>query len=328
MGMAFSILHLFLTGGGLESYLKVKYPVYTLDNQLILPENTELSPQTIDALVAKSPENPQKKANLLEYGTIRRDMFRYIMETPSYHLIFSNPTRVDRLIALMGKVHLPVRALEFLDYFKEKDYNTYRHILMVFAISTILAQSLITDYNDLLQEVVAGPIHDFGKIAIPVHILKKYTPLNFHELEQLKHHTIAGYVLLCHYFRDKEKLAAIVARDHHERRNGSGYPRGIRLQDQMVEIVVVSDIFDALISPRPYRPTSYDNRTALEEITWMAVQGEVSWNVVKALVALNRKDQPHFARCRVSTEKRGEPPKDNLYGLLAEDMVELKKCKT
>ena len=87
--------------------------------------------------------------------------------------------------------------------------------------------------------------------------------------------------------------------------------------DRMVEIVVVSDIYDALLMQRPYRPTSFDNRTALEEITEQARQGKIGWEVVQALVAHNRKNKIHFLDCSVSLEKRGSPPVDNLYNVFA-----------
>jgi len=108
-----------------------------------------------------------------------------------------------------------------------------------------------------------------------------------------------------------------VARDHHERRYGSGYPLGARLEDRLVEIVAVSDIYDALISPRPYRPVSYDNRSALEELTEIADRGVIGWDVLTLLVALNRRDKPHIAECHVSMEKRGRPPAGNVYGITA-----------
>ncbi len=87
----------------------------------------------------------------------------------------------------------------------------------------------------------------------------------------------------------------------------------------MVEIIAACDVYDALISPRPYRTTPYDNRTALEEITKMAQGGKLSLEVVQTLVSHNRKDKPHFRECRVSTEKRGTPPADNLYGVIADE---------
>jgi HD-GYP domain-containing protein (c-di-GMP phosphodiesterase class II) len=84
----------------------------------------------------------------------------------------------------------------------------------------------------------------------------------------------------------------------------------------LIEIVAVTDVYDALISTRPYRPISYDNRTALEEITAMAEGGQFNWKIVKALVALNRASKPHFDDCIISLEKRGTPPPRNTYGII------------
>ena len=130
---------------------------------------------------------------------------------------------------------------------------------------------------------------------------------------QLSHHAAAGYVLLSYFLKDSNHPAAITARDHHERCDGSGYPRGIALRDRVVEIVAVSDVFDALISPRPYRPIAYDLRTALEEVTVLAQKGTISADVVRALISFNRKDQPPYADCVLPQELRGTPPPGNLY---------------
>jgi HD-GYP domain-containing protein (c-di-GMP phosphodiesterase class II) len=81
----------------------------------------------------------------------------------------------------------------------------------------------------------------------------------------------------------------------------------------------VSDIYDALIAPRPYRSTAYDNRTALEEVTEMAQQNKIGWDVVKALIAHNRKAKPDYREVKISSEKRGAPPSYNVYGMIAED---------
>jgi HD-GYP domain-containing protein (c-di-GMP phosphodiesterase class II) len=174
---------------------------------------------------------------------------------------------------------------------------------------------MIDDYIDRLKEAESGPTHDFGKICIPLDILRKQTPLTEKENNHLKHHTMAGYVLLSYYYQDTNKLAPIVARDHHERMDGSGYPRGMNLDNRLVEIIIVSDIFDALISERPYRHISFDNRTTCEEITKMAEKNELHWEVAQCMIALNRKDRPHFTECNISNEKRGTPPPSNNYGI-------------
>jgi HD-GYP domain-containing protein (c-di-GMP phosphodiesterase class II) len=182
-----------------------------------------------------------------------------------------------------------------------------------------LAKDLIPDYEECIQLSATGPTHDTGKACVPLHILKKTTPLTKTERSYLEHHAAAGYVLLSYYYKNTEHLACKVALDHHERRDGSGYPRGIPLKDPLVEIIAVSDIFDALIMPRPYRSSAYDNRTALEEITEMAKQNKVGWDVVKALIAYHRKPHPPYGEINVSAEKRGTPPSYNVYGVITEE---------
>jgi len=125
-------------------------------------------------------------------------------------------------------------------------------------------------------------------------------------------------VLLSHHFQDSGILAVEAARDHHERRDGSGYPLGIRLDNRKIDIIIVSDIYDALISPRPYRPAAYDNRSALEEVTRQADAGMVSETVTRVLIALNRRSKPHYSNCVISSERRGSPPLHNVYGKKAE----------
>jgi HD-GYP domain-containing protein (c-di-GMP phosphodiesterase class II) len=186
-------------------------------------------------------------------------------------------------------------------------------------MSTIMARDLLEKSEDWIMEAMAGTIHDYGKICIPLQILNKSDPLTRTDRSILEHHALAGFVLLSYLLKDHRSFAARVAKEHHERRDGSGYPLAISLRDRMVEIIAACDVYDALLSPRPYRPIPYDNRTALEEIIEMAQGGKLSWDVVKTSVSHSRKDRPHFRECRVSTEKRGIPPPDNLYGVIAHE---------
>ena len=110
-----------------------------------------------------------------------------------------------------------------------------------------------------------------------------------------------------------------MARDHHERRDGSGYPRGIKEIDHVVEMVAACDVYDALLSPRPYRPLSFDNRSALEELTRMAENGNLGWPCVEALVACNRHGRPNVEQVVVSRDVRGTQPIGNCYGMVVDD---------
>lgn len=300
------------------STLTLLYPVHTLDNQLLLPAGTVLSTETLDVLISSNRTTSYQYYSLLRHGSVKNNLL-HALGQPPYQAIFTDQKQIADILNFMENVQIILPALQSLDYFKKNDFYTYHHILMVFALSTLLAQDIVSDYRDLILETASGPTHDFGKICVPLNLLKKTDPITYSERKLLEHHTIAGYALLSYYHHDIRSFAARVARDHHEKKDGSGYPRGIPLEDLMVEIVAVSDIYDALVSSRPYRPVSYDNRTALEEITGMAERNEISWEVVKALVSHNRKAKPHSSECSISTEKRGAPPPGNVYGIFAEE---------
>ena len=304
----------------------LQYAVHTLDNKELLPAGTLLSDDVLEELRAAGKALGFKSSRLMSYGTVKKDMLDFF-SGPPYDVIFNVPGRTGPIMEIIENVRLVLPVLESLDYFKENDFYTYRHILLVFALSILLSRELLGDRRDLMAEAVASPSHDFGKICVPLDILKKSEALTFSERRQLEHHTLAGYTLLQYYFnhtREPGPFAARIARDHHERKNGSGYPIGIRFNDLMLEIVVVSDVYDALLSPRPYRSASYENRAALEELCQMAEWGMVSWEVVKVLVACNRKEQTDFRTCAISGEHRGVPPVDNLYGIVVDKGSEKK----
>lgn len=296
--------------------LHLRHPVHTLMGRQLLSPGTPLTEETLDQLILSNETVGGKAFSVLAHGSIRTDLLDFIHEPP-YNAIFSDPEKIPHLMTIMAFVYQVPAVLDSLDYFKHNEFYTYRHILIVFALTTLLSGDLISSLQDMVKATSAGPCHDLGKICVPLHILKKSDPLTREERDILEHHTAAGFVLLSYYLKDKNDLGARVALNHHERRNGSGYPGGIKLMDRLVELVVICDIYDALVSERPYRSVSYDNRTALEEITLLAEKGEISWEGVKALISHNRRKKPHYSQVAVSTEKRGTSPSESVYGVIA-----------
>ena len=132
-----------------------------------------------------------------------------------------------------------------------------------------LARAIATEMG-LSQEIiegirVAGSIHDIGKISIPAEILSKPTKLTDIEFTLIKEHSQIGYEML----KDVESpwpLAEIVYQ-HHERMNGTGYPRKLKGDEILIEarIMAVADVVEAMASHRPYRPR-LGIGIALEEI--------------------------------------------------------------
>lgn len=301
--------------------LILPHDVVTLTGKLLLPAGARLDAATMAGLARRRSGPACFSRPFAALAGLQRDLRDFLAARP-YDTIFSDPRENAEILRLMGQVQLLQPVLDSLDYFREKDFHTYRHCLMVFALSTLLARHLYPDDQRSLLGALAGPSHDLGKICVSPAILQKRTPLTRDEASILRNHALAGYLLLVYYTGDGDHLVAKVARDHHERHDGSGYPRGTNGFDEMVEIVILSDIYDALISPRPYRPVSFDNRSALEELTRMAAEGQIGWLALKALVAFNRSSRPDYLHCDVSLEQRGLPPVDNVYGLRAAEADE------
>jgi len=303
-----------------DANLALSYPVWSPDNRLLVPAGTPITEAIVEEVVQQGKKAAFPSRALLAHGSVRDDLLGFLREPP-YDFIFAehDPKRAE-VFRLIGDLNLVLPVLEILDHFRAHDFHTYRHLLLVFALSTLLSVDLVPESKQRTKEPAgAGPTHDLGKICVPRTLLHKSVPLTRSERALLQHHTLAGHLLLAYYFGKHDHLAARIARDHHERLNGIGYPRGIQSLDPMVEIVVVCDVYDALVSSRPYRPVSFDNRTALEEITALAERGEVGWNVARALIACNRRGKPHYDELQPSTEKRGVPPAGNVYGATAKD---------
>lgn len=106
-----------------------------------------------------------------------------------------------------------------------------------------------------LQDIGLGAfLHDLGKIMIPISILNKNARLLPEEYDEIKKHPYYGYDMLKNEFMSNG-TSGIIAYEHHERVDGSGYPNGLKSEDihQFSKIVAVADVYDALVSDRPYR---------------------------------------------------------------------------
>lgn len=102
----------------------------------------------------------------------------------------------------------------------------------------------------------AAPLHDVGKIGVPVALLDKPGPLTFAEMEIVKTHTVLGHQILAASDYPVMICAAQIALSHHESWDGTGYPHGLAGTDIPLDarIVAVADVYDALVSQRSYKP--------------------------------------------------------------------------
>jgi len=129
------------------------------------------------------------------------------------------------------------------------------HVRRVANISYELALELGLDENEASIIRSASPMHDVGKIGIPDSILLKPGLLNDEEFEHMKKHAEIGRDILAHSQRVVLKTASIIAYEHHEKWDGTGYPQGKKAEEIHIygRITAVADVFDALLHKRCYK---------------------------------------------------------------------------
>jgi HD-GYP domain-containing protein (c-di-GMP phosphodiesterase class II) len=148
----------------------------------------------------------------------------------------------------------PMVLVSLANQIENHDLETFRHVDRVAAFSYAIGKDLGFSASRLRDLVMAGQMHDVGKIGLPSYILTKPGKLTNDEWLRIKEHPGKGEDIV-HRIRDLSSLGAII-RHHHERWDGFGYPDSLVGENIPLEsrIISVADTFDALTSKRPYRP--------------------------------------------------------------------------
>lgn len=149
-----------------------------------------------------------------------------------------------------------------------RDEETGNHILRMAKYSRAIAEYLGLSKADCDEIEYASPMHDIGKIGIPDHILLKPGKLSDVEWELMKQHTVIGHGILADSESRFIQTGSIIALNHHEKYDGSGYPNGLSGEDipLCARIVAVADTYDALRSTRPYK-ASWPREDAIRYIS-------------------------------------------------------------
>ncbi|WP_037028419.1 HD domain-containing phosphohydrolase [Psychromonas aquimarina] len=136
-----------------------------------------------------------------------------------------------------------------------RDEETGNHVIRMAKYSRKIAEELGLSEQECADLEHAAQMHDIGKIGIPDYVLLKPGKLNDSEWEVMKTHTTIGYEILSNSQSKYMQLGAVIALNHHERFDGKGYPNGLKGTDipLIARIVSVADVFDALLSVRPYK---------------------------------------------------------------------------
>lgn len=208
--------------GGVErTFQTVKFPLFDEDRRAtaVCGISTDITPQKVALRLRDELAAAQEEA-IEELGLSRRET-------------------VERL----------TKAIEL------HDFSTGKHVDRMAEVAAFLGTCLGLDARQVQLLRLAAPMHDVGKIATPSEILRKPGPLTEEEREEMERHTTVGHEILANSESELLRLAATVALTHHERYDGSGYPSGLAAEEIPLEgrITAVADVFDALLSDRPYR---------------------------------------------------------------------------
>lgn len=242
--------------------LRTNKNVYSAQGALLLPAGTRLTGQCIDRLqqygiqLQADDVEPFSGYSLLQDALQEvRDVFRTVRET--------NYIPVQKLyeqaIPLIIEISEHPQLHSILTHLERHDQYTYRHSVGVAMLARLIGKAKGYNSKQLFDLTVAGFLHDIGKARISESIINKPGRLTPEEFEQIKHHTIYGYEIISNT-PGIERSYALVALQHHEREDGSGYPHGCRGSelDHFSKIVAVADVFHAMVSKRTYKdPISF-----------------------------------------------------------------------
>ncbi len=205
----------------------------------------------------------------LAIGTVGALLVSYVTESwerqlaDRYGAALEDTVRMrtaELLATQLEVIHRLARAAEL------RDEDTGSHIERVGRICERVALAVGMSAEEAERLRVASTLHDVGKIGVPDSVLRKRGELNSEEWEQMKEHTTTGAALLAGSRSPLLQMAEVIARTHHERWDGSGYPRGLRAEEIPLvgRICAVCDVFDALSSDRDYKQAWPRDRVVAE----------------------------------------------------------------
>lgn len=183
-----------------------------------------------------------------------------------------------------------------VDLARSRDFETGQHLERIAYYSRIMARALAKKHSlssEFIEYVeLFSPLHDIGKVGIPDHILLKPGRLDAAEYDIMKRHVPMGESIIHRISHDlglqgslQEQVMHNIVATHHERGDGSGYPRGLTMRQIPLEgrIVAVADVYDALSNRRAYKD-SWDDEAVCTELRAEVAAGLLDADCVEALL--------------------------------------------
>jgi len=182
-----------------------------------------------------------------------------LLELRRHKIVLSDQARVLQYQVDKSVAEIHERELETLAKLAKagefRDQTTGNHLIRMAKYSALVGYNLGLGAEMSHVIEVAAPMHDIGKIGIPDSVLNKEGPLSPAELEIMRTHPRIGYDILKGSPSKYLNMGSIIALGHHEKYDGTGYPNGLHGDDIPIvaRVVAVADVFDALVSERPYK---------------------------------------------------------------------------
>lgn len=199
-----------------------------------------------------------KRSKTFQEYSLHSTMVTHMLRTQLEGFVFEQkPMDFEEMLTSVKSLITPgqtvIQYFDMLHNLRSSDDSVYSHSLNVAMISRILGKWLKWSNSDLDQLVLAGLLHDIGKITIPSEILNKEEKLTNEEFEQIRWHPRAGYDLIRDLHIDSRIKKATL--QHHERCDGSGYPMKADeiMLDDFAMVVAIADVYDAMTAARRYR---------------------------------------------------------------------------
>lgn len=243
-----------------ETYLRT--PVVMITGQNDGDAKRRALERGADDFVTKPPEIAELKArvrSLVKVKAYHDSMRTYRKELESE--VEQRTREMQETVKELRKAHEKLKAASFETTYRLaraaefKDEDTALHIRRMSTYAATVARQLGEPEDWIEQLLSAAAMHDIGKIGVPEKVLLKPGKLTEAEWRIMKQHTTFGARILAESDYDVIQLGEVIARSHHEKWDGSGYPDGLvgRAIPYAARIVAVADVFDALTSKRPYK---------------------------------------------------------------------------
>ncbi len=285
----------------LRSGMQTARPIYGNQGQILLNARVNIKLSYIKGLIQQGITHIYISDHLLE-DVFVDDVVRDSTRLEAYSLVKDIIEKAKagsnnrRFLLLKEKSILKTVDLIISDVLRKKDVvvnietiksadsYTFTHSVDVCILSTLTAAKMKVPFKKVRELAIGSLLHDLGKTKISNTILNKPGSLSEDEFREIQKHPVYGYEIIrktSHFPTN----AAMVISQHHERQNGQGYPHGLMGEriNILAKIAAIADVYDALISSRPYRKP-YHPSEAIEMLTAMGAE-ELDLDVLRTFLS-------------------------------------------